>query len=200
VAQHRGSGKPRRSKARRRGAGAGTKRTTVPARTAIVGGAFLGQLYWTTSDDGTIWQANLDGSSPQTLATGQDDPWGVAVSPVVGVGEGGVRTRALGHRAAPARTLAHGSGSWARGTPRPGPGSPSDPAEAGPGAGRIATTQHRSAGPPGTTAADRVGPLAVGRPAGRPLGNRDRWSGQRQKGWAASAMPSAATRLNEAPP
>jgi hypothetical protein len=43
-------------------------------------------LYWTNQGDGTIWQANLDGTNPKAFATGQDDPWGVAVSPVVGVG------------------------------------------------------------------------------------------------------------------
>ena len=43
-------------------------------------------LYW-SNGDGTIWQANLDGTSPQSLASGQDGgAWGVAVSPIVGVG------------------------------------------------------------------------------------------------------------------
>ena len=44
-------------------------------------------LYWTTADDGnldpnsgTIVEANLDGSNPQTIATGQSFPEGVAVN------------------------------------------------------------------------------------------------------------------------
>jgi Domain of unknown function (DUF5050)/Abnormal spindle-like microcephaly-assoc'd, ASPM-SPD-2-Hydin len=81
MAQHRGHGQPRRPKARRR-AGAGTKRTTAaaaPTGTGMAGGVFLGQLYWANRGDGTIWQANLDGSSPQALVTGQHDPGGVAV-------------------------------------------------------------------------------------------------------------------------
>ena len=41
-------------------------------------------VYWATSTsllrgDGTIWRANLDGSSPQAIATGQTSPSGVAV-------------------------------------------------------------------------------------------------------------------------
>jgi hypothetical protein len=41
-------------------------------------------LYWTNGD--SIWQANLDGTNPKAFATGLDGAWGVAVSPVVGVG------------------------------------------------------------------------------------------------------------------
>jgi virginiamycin B lyase len=83
MAQHRGHGQPRRPKARRR-AGAGTKRTTAaaaPTGTGMAGGVFLGQLYWANRGDGTIWRANLDGSNPQAIITGQNLPWGVAVDP-----------------------------------------------------------------------------------------------------------------------
>jgi len=38
-------------------------------------------LYWTNPLDGTIWQADPDGSNPQAIATGQTGPVGVAVSP-----------------------------------------------------------------------------------------------------------------------
>ena len=38
-------------------------------------------LYWANNGDGTIWEANLDGSSPHAIATGQHDPLGVAVGP-----------------------------------------------------------------------------------------------------------------------
>ena len=40
-------------------------------------------LYWTATagNRGTIWQANLDGSSPHAIASGQHDPLGVAVGP-----------------------------------------------------------------------------------------------------------------------
>ncbi|MGH3205851.1 MAG: DUF1573 domain-containing protein [Streptosporangiaceae bacterium] len=36
-------------------------------------------LYWTNFDTGTITEANLDGSDPQTIVTGQAEPEGVAV-------------------------------------------------------------------------------------------------------------------------
>jgi hypothetical protein len=77
-----------------------------------------------------------------------------------------------------------------RGIRRPVRGARATPAEPGPGAGRIATTPAAGVpGRPGRPAAARVGLGGVGRAGGRPLGNRDRWSGQRQKGRAASAMP-----------
>lgn len=37
-------------------------------------------LYWTGSGDGTVNQANLDGTSQQALVTAQRDPEWVAVS------------------------------------------------------------------------------------------------------------------------
>ena len=41
-------------------------------------------IYWANAGDhtpgaGAIWTANLDGTSPHAIATGQDDPAGVAV-------------------------------------------------------------------------------------------------------------------------
>jgi hypothetical protein len=36
-------------------------------------------LYWTSN--GTIEEANLDGSNPHTIITGQNNPAGVAVGP-----------------------------------------------------------------------------------------------------------------------
>jgi sugar lactone lactonase YvrE len=39
-----------------------------------------GQLYWSNLDAGTIVEANPDGTGPQTIATGQHGPVGVAVS------------------------------------------------------------------------------------------------------------------------
>ena len=41
-------------------------------------------IYWANAGDdspgaGAIWTANLDGTSPHAIATGQDDPGGVAV-------------------------------------------------------------------------------------------------------------------------
>jgi hypothetical protein len=38
-------------------------------------------LYWTNVGDGTIWQANLDGTNPQRLASGLDQPQLLAVTP-----------------------------------------------------------------------------------------------------------------------
>jgi hypothetical protein len=66
----------------------GSGRQTIVTGQSQPGGVAVDatHLYWATSDNGTIWRANLDDSNPQTLATGQDNPWGVAVSPVVGVG------------------------------------------------------------------------------------------------------------------
>jgi sugar lactone lactonase YvrE len=40
---------------------------------------FLPHLYWAYLDQGTIVEANLDGSSPRTIVTGQNGPIGVAV-------------------------------------------------------------------------------------------------------------------------
>ena len=41
-------------------------------------------LYWVNRGDNTVHLANLDGSNPQTLGSGQG-AWGLAVSPVVRV-------------------------------------------------------------------------------------------------------------------
>jgi hypothetical protein len=41
-------------------------------------------LYWANRGDDTVHLANLDGSNPQALATGQG-AWGLAVSPVMRV-------------------------------------------------------------------------------------------------------------------
>jgi hypothetical protein len=137
-------------------------------------------LYWTNGD--SIWQANLDGTNPQTLATGQDDPWGVAVSPVVGSVEGGVRTRALGHRGR-AGTDA-GPREWCRGPrgiPRPVRGARATPAEAGPGAGRIATTQAvHSHIPPPFRQEERLPQPGPARVPGPPGLERRARHGQRQ--------------------
>jgi hypothetical protein len=85
MAQPRGPGQPRRvaraqQQQRRRGAAAG-KRPTAPAArtgTGMVGGAFAGHLYWADGAD-TIWAANLDGSNPQPIVSGQNSATGVAV-------------------------------------------------------------------------------------------------------------------------
>jgi len=42
------------------------------------------QLYWTNPVAGTIWAANLDGSSPHVLLALQDNPAGVAVGGIPG--------------------------------------------------------------------------------------------------------------------
>ncbi len=44
------------------------------------------RLYWSDAagdipGNGTIWEANLDGSNPQVIITGQNGPRGVAVGP-----------------------------------------------------------------------------------------------------------------------
>jgi hypothetical protein len=36
-------------------------------------------LYWANAGDGTISEAGLDGSNPQAIVTGQENPNGVAV-------------------------------------------------------------------------------------------------------------------------
>ena len=36
-------------------------------------------MYWTGSGDGSIWEANLDGTNPQAVVTGQLLPYGMAV-------------------------------------------------------------------------------------------------------------------------
>jgi Domain of unknown function (DUF5050) len=46
--------------------------------TGGVGGPAPGHLYWAAG--GTIWEANLDGSNPRAIVTGQPDPAGVAVN------------------------------------------------------------------------------------------------------------------------
>ena len=38
-----------------------------------------GHLYWANSGNGTIMEANLDGTNPQTIVTGQSNPVGIAV-------------------------------------------------------------------------------------------------------------------------
>jgi hypothetical protein len=38
-------------------------------------------LYWADHTDGTINEANLDGTSPRAIVTGQNDPLYVAVGP-----------------------------------------------------------------------------------------------------------------------
>ena len=37
-----------------------------------------GHLYWANSGNGTIMEANLDGTNPQTIVTGQSNPGGIA--------------------------------------------------------------------------------------------------------------------------
>lgn len=43
--------------------------------------AGAGHLYWANNGDGTIWEANLDGSSAHAIVSGQQHPVGVAVGP-----------------------------------------------------------------------------------------------------------------------
>ena len=38
-------------------------------------------LYWVNPNGGTVNQADLDGTNPHALLTGQDGPFGVAVGP-----------------------------------------------------------------------------------------------------------------------
>ena len=52
--------------------------TDVLTGTGKVGGPAPGHLYWAAGD--SIWEANLDGSSPQAVVTGQISPAGVAVN------------------------------------------------------------------------------------------------------------------------
>jgi hypothetical protein len=52
--------------------------TDVLTGTGEVGGPPPAHLYWAAGD--SIWEANLDGSSPQAIVTGQHDPAGVAVN------------------------------------------------------------------------------------------------------------------------
>lgn len=63
-----------------------SKKPAASASITLKGaGAATGHLYWATDngvkDGGTIVEANLDGSNPQTIASGQNDPIGVAVGP-----------------------------------------------------------------------------------------------------------------------
>ena len=53
--------------------------TDVLTGTGTVGGPPPAHVYWAAG--GSIWQANLDGSSPHVMVTGQHDPLGVAVGP-----------------------------------------------------------------------------------------------------------------------
>ena len=50
----------------------------TPAQAASV---VTAHLYWADQGSGTIVEASLDGTNPQTIATGQNAPTGVAVSP-----------------------------------------------------------------------------------------------------------------------
>jgi hypothetical protein len=43
-------------------------------------GQVLGNIYWADAGDGTVNSAALDGSNPQAIVNGQDDPIGVAVN------------------------------------------------------------------------------------------------------------------------
>jgi len=52
--------------------------TDVLTGTGTVGGPPPAHIYWAAGD--SIWEANLDGSSPQAIVTGAHDPSGVAVS------------------------------------------------------------------------------------------------------------------------
>ncbi len=61
------------------------KKKAVTAADALTGsgkglGQALGNIYWADSGDGTINSAALDGSNPQAVVNGQDDPIGVAVN------------------------------------------------------------------------------------------------------------------------
>ena len=52
--------------------------------TDALSGVVAPAIYWANASDhspgaGAIWTANLDGTSPHAIATGQDDPAGVAV-------------------------------------------------------------------------------------------------------------------------
>ena len=54
--------------------------TDVLTGTGKVGGPAPGHLYWAAGD--SIWEANLDGTNPQVIVTGQHDAgFGVAVDP-----------------------------------------------------------------------------------------------------------------------
>ena len=52
--------------------------TDVLTGTEGVGGPAPSHLYWAAG--GSIWEANLDGTNPQVIVTGQHDPAGVAVN------------------------------------------------------------------------------------------------------------------------
>ena len=52
--------------------------TDVLTGTGTVGGPPPAHVYW--AEGSSIWEANLDGTSPQAVVTGQISPFGVAVS------------------------------------------------------------------------------------------------------------------------
>jgi Abnormal spindle-like microcephaly-assoc'd, ASPM-SPD-2-Hydin len=61
------------------------KKKAVTVADALAGtgkglGEALGNIYWADSGDGTVNSAALDGSNPQAIVNGQDDPIGVAVN------------------------------------------------------------------------------------------------------------------------
>jgi len=61
------------------------KKKTVTAADVLTGtgkwlGQVLGNIYWADAGDGTVNSAALDGSNPQAIVNGQDDPIGVAVN------------------------------------------------------------------------------------------------------------------------
>jgi Abnormal spindle-like microcephaly-assoc'd, ASPM-SPD-2-Hydin len=56
------------------------KKSALATDTLSGTGVVPAHLYWTANNVGNIWEANPDGSNPQTIASGQNAPWGVAVS------------------------------------------------------------------------------------------------------------------------
>ncbi|HEX6488709.1 MAG TPA: DUF5050 domain-containing protein [Candidatus Dormibacteraeota bacterium] len=56
------------------------KKSAAAATDSLSATGVARQLYWTNRGDGTIVEANLDGSNPATIVTGQNAPQGVAVN------------------------------------------------------------------------------------------------------------------------